>query len=174
MNILTWDGLADIDSFHGERVMIIDDNEINLEVMQTIFNDFGLHTDAFVSGQKALESYQNSEPFSYQFILIDLNLYGMDGYDIAKFIRNADRQDSKEIPIYAVTANLLPSAKMKATECEMNGYVDKPVNYAALLEMIQACWAYKFTHTSHIQRCCRIIYCLRYQGILRIWRTNKK
>lgn len=57
MNILTWDGLADIDSFHGERVMIIDDNEINLEVMQTIFNDFGLHTDAFVSGQKALESY---------------------------------------------------------------------------------------------------------------------
>ena len=63
MNILTWDGLADIDSFHGERVMIIDDNEINLEVMQTIFNDFGLHTDAFVSGQKALESYQNSEPF---------------------------------------------------------------------------------------------------------------
>lgn len=41
MNILTWDGLADIDSFHGERVMIIDDNEINLEVMQTIFNDFG-------------------------------------------------------------------------------------------------------------------------------------
>lgn len=40
MNILTWDGLADIDSFHGERVMIIDDNEINLEVMQTIFNDF--------------------------------------------------------------------------------------------------------------------------------------
>ena len=44
MNILTWDGLADIDSFHGERVMIIDDNEINLEVMQTIFNDFGLHT----------------------------------------------------------------------------------------------------------------------------------
>lgn len=56
MNILTWDGLADIDSFHGERVMIIDDNEINLEVMQTIFNDFGLHTDAFVSGQKALES----------------------------------------------------------------------------------------------------------------------
>ena len=130
MNILTWDGLADIDSFHGERVMIIDDNEINLEVMQTIFNDFGLHTDAFVSGQKALESYQNSEPFSYQFILIDLNLYGMDGY--------ADRQDSKEIPIYAVTANLLPSAKMKATECEMNGYVDKPVNYAALLEMIHS------------------------------------
>lgn len=138
MNILTWDGLADIDSFHGERVMIIDDNEINLEVMQTIFNDFGLHTDAFVSGQKALESYQNSEPFSYQFILIDLNLYGMDGYDIAEFIRNADRQDSKEIPIYAVTANLLPSAKMKATECEMNGYVDKPVNYAALLEMIHS------------------------------------
>lgn len=138
MNILTWDGLADIDSFHGERVMIIDDNEINLEVMQTIFNDFGLHTDAFVSGQKALESYQNSEPFSYQFILIDLNLYGMDGYDIAKFIRNADWQDSKEIPIYAVTANLLPSAKMKATECEMNGYVDKPVNYAALLEMIHS------------------------------------
>lgn len=106
--------------------------------MQTIFNDFGLHTDAFVSGQKALESYQNSEPFSYQFILIDLNLYGMDGYDIAKFIRSADRQDSKEIPIYAVTANLLPSAKMKATECEMNGYVDKPVNYAALLEMIHS------------------------------------
>ena len=109
MNILTWDGLADIDSFHGERVMIIDDNEINLEVMQTIFNDFGLHTDAFVSG-----------------------------YDIAKFIRSADRQDSKEIPIYAVTANLLPSAKMKATECEMNGYVDKLVNYAALLEMIHS------------------------------------
>lgn len=97
-----------------------------------------MHTDAFVSGQKALESYQNSEPFSYQFILIDLNLYGMDGYDIAKFIRSADRQDSKEIPIYAVTANLLPSAKMKATECEMNGYVDKPVNYAALLEMIHS------------------------------------
>ena len=55
MNILTWDGLADIDSFHGERVMIIDDNEINLEVMQTIFNDFGLHTDAFVSIRKLSE-----------------------------------------------------------------------------------------------------------------------
>lgn len=150
MNILTWDGLADIDSFHGERVMIIDDNEINLEVMQTIFNDFGLHTDAFVSGQKALESYQNSEPFSYQFILIDLNLYGMDGYDIAKFIRSADRQDSKEIPIYAVTANLLPSAKMKATECEMNGYVDKPVNYAALLEMIHSVLGvYIYSHFAH-------------------------
>ena len=136
MRITKREHLAKVAPFHGEKIMIVDDNEMNLEVMKFILGEFGLSPEIFVNGREAIKQYLSAEEFSYRFILMDLNMYGMDGYETTKQIRKSKRKDSSQIPIFAFTAGVIGSVRRNALECGINGYIDKPVNYTRLLQML--------------------------------------
>lgn len=136
MSITNQRDLTEIAPFHGEKIMIVDDNEMNLEVMRTVLGKFGLSPEIVVNGREAVNKYLSAEEFSYRFILMDLNMYGMDGYETTKQIRKSNRKDSNQIPIFAFTAGVISSVRRKALECGIDGYIDKPVNYKRLLQML--------------------------------------
>lgn len=135
MNITNRDEMKKIVPFHGEKVMIVDDNELNLEVMKKILGRYGLSPEIVVNGKEALRRYLMAEEFSYRIILMDLDMYGMDGYETTKKIRTSERRDSGRIPIFAFTADVITAVRRKASECGIDGYIDKPVNYTMLLQM---------------------------------------
>lgn len=125
----------DVEPFCGERIMIVDDNEMSLEVMQVLLEDRGMKVDAFISGEEALEQYQRMPCGTYRLVLLDLNLIGMNGCVVAKKIRNMGRSDSRNIPIFALSAEIISESRRCALDSGMNGYIEKPVNYRELFDL---------------------------------------
>lgn len=120
--------------FQGERVLLVDDNAVNLKVMKGILEDQGIQAETALSGIEALEKLRQKDPFFYQMIFLDINMYHMNGYETAKNIRNMGRPDSHEIPIYAVSANM--SQDHRAKDAGMNGYITKPMVYYQLFALM--------------------------------------
>ena len=87
-------------------------------------------------GQEAVELFRNSEPGEFDVILMDIMMPVMDGYEAAKMIRSLDREDAKEIPIIAMTANAFTEDRIKAKEAGMDEHIAKPVDPELLVKVI--------------------------------------
>ena len=88
-------------------------------------------------GQEAVELFRNSEPGEFDVILMDIMMPVMDGYEAAKMIRSLDREDAKEIPIIAMTANAFTEDRIKAKAAGMDEHVAKPVDVELLIKVIR-------------------------------------
>ena len=87
-------------------------------------------------GQEAVELFRNSEPGEFDVILMDIMMPIMDGYEAAKMIRSLDREDAKEVPIIAMTANAFTEDRIKAKAAGMDEHVAKPVDVELLIKVI--------------------------------------
>ena len=87
-------------------------------------------------GQEAVELFRNSEPGEFDVILMDIMMPIMDGYEAAKMIRSLDREDAKEVPIIAMTANAFIEDRMRAKEAGMDEHIAKPVDRKLLVKVI--------------------------------------
>ena len=87
-------------------------------------------------GQEAVELFRNSELGEFDVILMDIMMPVMDGYEAAKMIRSLDREDAKEIPIIAMTANAFTEDRIKAKAAGMDEHVAKPVDVELLIKVI--------------------------------------
>ena len=87
-------------------------------------------------GQEAVELFRNSEPGEFDVILMDIMMPVMDGYEAAKMIRSLDREDAKEIPIIAMTANAFTEDRIKAKEAGMDEHISKPIDMKLLVKII--------------------------------------
>ena len=87
-------------------------------------------------GQEAVELFRNSEPGEFDVILMDIMMPFMNGYEAAKIIRSLDREDAKEVPIIAMTANAFTEDRIKAKEAGMDEHVAKPVDVELLIKVI--------------------------------------
>ena len=87
-------------------------------------------------GQEAVELFRNSEPGEFDVILMDIMMPIMDGYEAAKMIRSLDREDAKEIPIIAMTANAFTEDRIRAKAVGMDEHIAKPVDMELLIKVI--------------------------------------
>ena len=87
-------------------------------------------------GQEAVELFRNSEPGEFDVILMDIMMPVMNGYEATKMIRSLDREDAKEVPIIAMTANAFTEDRIKAKEAGMDEHVAKPVDVELLIKVI--------------------------------------
>ena len=87
-------------------------------------------------GQEAVELFRNSEPGEFDVILMDIMMPVMNGYEATKMIRSLDREDAKEVPIIAMTANAFTEDRIKAKEAGMDEHVAKPVDMELLIKVI--------------------------------------
>ena len=69
--------------------------------------------------------------------LMDIMMPVMNGYEATKMIRSLDREDAKEIPIIAMTANAFTEDRIRAKEAEMDEHVAKPVDVELLIKVIR-------------------------------------
>lgn len=118
---------ADYD-FTGKRVLLVEDNEINIEITQNILLHKNFMVDVAVNGEEGVEFYQSHEPGYYDVILMDIRMPVMDGYAAARQIRSSGRADSEQIPIIAMTANVFEEDVRKSYEAGMNEHLSKPID----------------------------------------------
>lgn len=120
----------------ARRVMVAEDNELNLEIMLELLEEEHFETVSAGDGREALEAFERSEPGSIQIILMDLLMPNMDGYESARAIRALPREDAKTVRIIACSANTFEEDRRRAFEAGMDGFIPKPVDVGDLLEML--------------------------------------
>ena len=118
--------------FHGRRILVVEDNELNMEIICTILGDYGIQTEQAVNGKEAVRRMEETKPGYYDMILMDIMMPEMDGLEAARTIRNLNREDCKNIPIYAMSANAFDEDVKRSLASGMNGHLSKPVNMAVL------------------------------------------
>ncbi len=120
----------------GLRILVAEDNELNLEITQYILEDEGIEVTAVMDGQEALEAFVDSEPGTFACILMDVMMPVMDGLAATRAIRLVDREDAKTIPIIAMTANAYEEDKRRCLEAGMNEHVSKPIDGELLFQVL--------------------------------------
>ena len=124
-------------SFPGKRILVVEDNELNMEIICTILENYGIETEQAVNGKEAVRRMEESVPGYYDMIFMDIMMPEMDGLEATRTIRNLDRKDCKKIPIYAMSANAFDEDVKRSLASGMNGHLSKPVNLQVLEKTLQ-------------------------------------
>ncbi len=128
----------------GMRVMLAEDNEVNVEIAKFILEEVGITVTCVENGKLAVDLFQDSEAGSFDVILMDIMMPVMNGLDAARAIRALDRPDAKTIPIVAMTANAYDEDVRNAREAGMNGHIAKPIDNNLLYRTLS-----EFYHSSN-------------------------
>lgn len=122
--------------FSGKRLLLVEDNELNMEIANELLCDAGFSVETAQNGKIAVEMVQNSPVGYYDVILMDIQMPIMDGYEASRKIRSLDRKDLAEIPIIALTANVFDEDKKKALSNGMNAHIAKPLDVNVMYEVL--------------------------------------
>lgn len=120
--------------FCGERILLVEDNEINMEIARTLLEMQGLTVDEASNGQEAVDRFQASAPGYYRVILMDIRMPVMDGVTATQKIRALPRADAATVPIVAMTTNAFQEDEEYAGQIGMNGYLIKPIDIKSLFK----------------------------------------
>lgn len=112
--------------FNGEKILIAEDNELNIEILENILKEFGLAVDKTYDGDEVTDIFQQSDPNYYSLIFMDIIMPEMNGIEAAKKIRKMKRADAKEIPIIAMTGNNAAEDRKEAMENGISYHLSKP------------------------------------------------
>ena len=123
-------------SIKGLHILLVEDNELNMEIAEFVLQNEGADVSKAWNGQEAVELFRNSEPGEFDAILMDIMMPVMNGYEATKMIRSLDREDAKEVPIIAMTANAFTEDRIRAKEAGMDEHVAKPVDVELLKKVI--------------------------------------
>ena len=122
--------------FTGKKILLVEDNELNLEIAQEILREVGFIVDTASDGDVAVEKMRDAEEGQYDLILMDVQMPRLDGYTATREIRTLDNPFAANIPIIAMTANAFEEDKRKSFEAGMNGHLSKPIEIPKLMEIL--------------------------------------
>ena len=120
----------------GKRILLVEDNDLNLEVAQFILSDAGAYVIPAKNGKEAVEIVKNSAEGEFDLILMDLIMPVMNGYAATKIIRSMERKDTSIVPIIAMSANTFEQDIQKSLDSGMNEHISKPLNVEKLLTVL--------------------------------------
>lgn len=118
------------------KILLVEDNEINLEIETEILQGLGFIIETAVNGSIAVEKIKNAQPDEFALVLMDIQMPVMDGLEATRAIRSLADPLLSGIPIIALSANAFESDKRKSIENGMNAHLTKPVDIPLLLETI--------------------------------------
>ena len=117
------------------RLLVAEDNITNQQVALGILRNLGYSADVVANGRDVLEALQN---FSYDLVLMDVQMPEMDGLDATRAIRaGVDRMVNSAVPIVAMTAHAMPADRERCLQAGMNDYMSKPISPAILAELLE-------------------------------------
>ncbi|MCM1121169.1 MAG: transporter substrate-binding domain-containing protein [Eubacterium sp.] len=111
----------------GKKVLLVEDNELNQEIAQYMLEENGVEVTVAADGKEAVDLFEESDPGTYQIILMDLMMPVMDGHEATRTIRSLARPDAASIPIVAMTANAFAEDVQASMEAGMNEHIAKPL-----------------------------------------------
>lgn len=119
------------------RVLLAEDNDLNAEIVNELLQMEKVLVERAENGEEAVKMYQNQGAFYYDIILMDIQMPIKDGNTACLEIRSSGLEDSKSIPIIAMTANTFEEDRIKAKEAGMNDFITKPFEVKQLYEAIK-------------------------------------
>ena len=122
--------------FTGKRVLLVEDNAINMEIARMILLQNGFIVETAVNGKIALDMVSASEAGYYDIILMDIQMPVMDGYEATKAIRALENNALAEIPIVAMTANAFAEDVKAAHDAGMQAHIAKPVDVELMKKVL--------------------------------------
>lgn len=127
---------SDLSVLKGKRVLLVEDNDLNIEIATDILTMNQMKVIQARNGQEAIDIFQASAPFSFDLILMDMQMPVKDGYTATQEIRQLDKPDAKTVPIIALTANAFSEDIAKAMRAGMNAHVSKPIDVKVLCQIM--------------------------------------
>lgn len=124
-------------SLEGKRILVVEDNEINREIVEEVLKSEGFLVETAENGEEALERIQESEPGYYSLVLMDIQMPVMDGYEATKAIRNLEDKRLAGVPIVALSANAFAEDYQHSLDVGMDAHVPKPIDRIKLRELLQ-------------------------------------
>lgn len=123
-------------SLEGKKVLVAEDNEINMDIAAEMFEMNGIRVTKAWNGKEAVELFAGSAPGEFDGILMDMQMPVMDGCQAAEKIRSMNRPDAGSVPIVAVTANAFAEDLAATTAAGMNAHVSKPIDFDLLFQTL--------------------------------------
>lgn len=127
---LSYDGVP-----AGKRILLAEDNALNMEIAVELLNMLGLNVDCAEDGAKAVEMFSLSDIGTYDLILMDIQMPNMNGYEATRAIRAMNRSDCG-IPIVAMTADAYQKDEQVAMEAGMDEHFTKPISMERLVKLL--------------------------------------
>ncbi len=118
-------------NLHNARILVVEDNEINQELIVDLLEQFGVSTTVASNGKEALHLLTGNQ---FDGVLMDCQMPVLDGYSATRAIRRMPHLEN--LPIIAVTANAMDGDREKAISAGMNDHIAKPVNLKNLLDIL--------------------------------------
>lgn len=121
--------------YEGKKVLLVDDNDYNREIASVILQDEGFIVEEVNDGRVAIEKVKYNGPEYYDFILMDIQMPYINGFEATKAIRELFPQH--HIPIIALSANVYEEDRQKSLEAGMDEHIAKPIVTTKLLKIIE-------------------------------------
>ena len=120
----------------GMKVLLVEDNEINCEIVEYILKEAGAEVVTAKDGKAAVDAFAVSRPGTFDCVLMDLMMPVMSGYEAARGIRGLDRTDAATVPIIALSANAFEEDIALAKDAGMNEHLAKPVDMRKMFQVM--------------------------------------
>jgi len=121
------------------NVLLVEDNDLNLMVSRKLLSNLGIKITSAKDGLEAVTTFKQNE---FDLVLMDLHMPVMDGYEATRQIKKYMQSMDRDVPVIALTADVMPETKDKIENCKMVGYILKPIDpkilKATILETIVA------------------------------------
>ena len=115
------------------RILLVEDNEMNRDMLSRRLTRRGFEVVIAVDGQEGVEMTQQENP---DIVLMDMSLPVLDGWEATRRLKAAE--ETKHIPIIALTAHAMSGDREKTLEAGCDDYDTKPIDFPRLLEKINA------------------------------------
>ncbi len=134
--LLDRSGSIQADLFTGKRILLVDDNSINLKITEKLLRSKNFEVDTAENGKAAVDKYFSSPAGYYFAVLLDIRMPVMDGYEAARIIRSYEKTRQEKIPIIAFTANAFAEDIKKIKDSGIEYYLTKPIESFEMFSLL--------------------------------------
>lgn len=121
----------------GKHILLVEDNDLNAEIAQTLLEDKGLKVIRAKDGLEAITIVKENAVDCFDCVLMDIQMPRMNGFEACKVIRSLPNNRS-QLPIIALTANAFEEDRQDCLEAGMSEHVAKPIEIQSLLQTIES------------------------------------
>lgn len=131
------------ETFAGLRVLLVEDNELNMQIAAEMLEFLGVHVDMAEDGQQAVDAVLSKPQLYYDLVFMDIQMPVMNGYEAVRRIRSSGKELIDELPIIAMTANAYAEDVRQAQLAGMSGHIAKPISIEQIKDALASCLAWQ-------------------------------